>query len=355
MLYRADGELLESNIYRAIVRNKAQLAYSAVGAWLENSKIDNSEVSKRVIQKIQSDTALQEQLRNQHQLAEALRERRYEAGALTFDTIQLRPEPRDGGWELKSATRNAATRLIEDIMISTNRATIEYLNSKGSPTVRRVVRTPKNWPQIVRLAELRGAKLPQEPDSKSLEDFLRREKKKDALGFPDLSLSIIKLLGRGEYIIALPGRETPGHFALAVEGYTHSTAPNRRYPDVITQRLLLAAFAQGHSPYTDGELTELAEHCSQKETDANKAERSVHKSVAAVAMASRVGEKFEGIITGAADKGTWVRLMNPPVEGRLGGSVKGLVIGDRVNVKLVSTDPWRGYIDFHLLAMLNRR
>jgi exoribonuclease II len=350
MLLASDGRLADSTVYRAVVRNQAQLTYNAVAAWLENQPGDNSPATQRTLGKIQSSDALQEQLRRQHQLAETLRGKRLEAGALTFETIEMRPEPSDGGWELKAARHNAATHLIEDFMITANQATVSFLQSKGFPSLRRVVRTPKNWPQIVTLAAQHGTRLPAEPDAKPLEDFLQSERKKDPDRFPDLSLAVIKLLGRGEYTVATPGVEAPGHFALAIEGYTHSTAPNRRYPDVLTQRLLLAAFAAGKSPYSAADLSGLAQHCTDKENDANKAERSVHKSVAAAVLGDRIGEKFDGMITGAADKGVWVRIVHPPVEGRLGGAVQGLRVGDRVMVKLISTDPWRGYIDFNLIA-----
>ncbi len=350
MLIASDGSLAESSVYRAVVRNQAQLTYNAVAAWLDNQPEDGTPATKRTLAKIRSSAALQEQLRRQHQLSEALRARRLEAGALTFETIEMRPEPSDGGWELKAAKHNSATHLIEDFMISANQATVAFLQSKGFPSLRRVVRTPKNWPQIVALAAQHGFRLSAEPDAKNLEEFLQSERKKDIERFPDLSLAIIKLLGRGEYTVATPGGEAPGHFALAIEGYTHSTAPNRRYPDVITQRLLMAAFASGKPPYSSPDLTELAQHCTDKENDANKAERSVHKSVAAAVLARRIGERFDGMITGAADKGTWVRIVHPPVEGRLGGAVRGLAVGDKVIVKLVSTDPWRGYIDFDLIA-----
>ena len=350
MLIASDGGMVESAVYRAVVRNQSQLTYNAVAAWLENDPGDGSAVTARMLAKIRSNSALQEQLRQQHELAQVLRERRLEAGALTFETIELRPEATDGGWELKAAKHNAATHLIEDFMIAANQASVAFLQSKGFPTLRRVVRTPKNWPQIVRLAAQHGASLPAEPEARPLEDFLTVQRQKDPDHFPDLSLAIIKLLGRGEYTVASPGGEAPGHFALAVEGYAHSTAPNRRYPDVATQRLLQAAISGEGLPYSMPGLAELAEHCTEKENDANKAERSVHKSMAAAVLANRIGERFEGMITGAAEKGVWVRILHPPVEGRLGGAVKGLAVGDRVFVKLISTDPWRGYIDFNLIA-----
>jgi VacB/RNase II family 3'-5' exoribonuclease len=349
-LITSDGSLAEPTVYRAKVRNQAQLTYHAVAAWLENQPGNGSPVTERMLAKIRANPALQEQLGRQNELAQALRQRRLEAGALTFETIELRPELAPGDrWELKAAAANAATRLIEDFMITANQAVISFLQSKRFPTVRRVVRTPKNWPQIVTLAAQHGGTLPAEPEAKALEDFLTRQRQKDPDQFPHLSLAIIKLLGRGEYTVAAPGGEAPGHFALAVEGYTHSTAPNRRYPDVLTQRLLEAALGGSNPPYSMPELAELADHCTQKETDANKAERSVQKSVAAVVLAPHIGEKFEGFITGAADKGIWVRLLHPPIEGRVEGAPKGVAVGDRVLVELLDTDPWRGYIDFRLI------
>jgi VacB/RNase II family 3'-5' exoribonuclease len=351
MLISAEGKTLESTVYPAIVQNQAQLTYNAVASWLDHEPGDNSPVTLRMMGKIQSNAALQDQLRRQHAVAEALRQRRVEAGALTFETIELRPTllP-DGRWELKGGVPNSATHLIEDFMIAANQATVAFLLSKNFPTLRRVVRTPKNWPRIVELAAQHDAALPATPEAKPLEDFLSRERQKDPDHFPDLSLSIIKLLGRGEYVVAAPGGQAAGHFALAVEGYSHSTAPNRRYPDVITQRLLKAANAGEKTPYSTEELALLAQHCTQKEDDANKAERSVHKSLAAAAMAHQIGQTFEGFITGASDKGVWVRLLKPPVEGKVEGVTKGLAVGDRVIVKLIATDPWRGYIDFDVIS-----
>lgn len=345
-----DGGVAESTVYRAVVRNQYQLTYEAVAAWLDNQTPDDSAVTRNMLAKIRGNQALQDQLRRQNEIAEALRERRLEAGALTFETIELRPEPKDGTFELKAARHNTASRLIEDFMIAANQANVSFLQSKGFPTLRRIVRTPKNWPQIVALAAQHGSRLPAEPDAKPLEDFLTAQRRKDPERFPDLSLAIIKLLGRGEYAVAEPGGETPGHFALAVEGYAHSTAPNRRYPDVITQHLLQACLAGAKRSYTSGELNELAEWCTDKENDAKKAERSVHKSIAAAALSSRIAEKFDGMITGAAEKGVWVRIVHPPVEGRLHGATRGLAVGDKVKVQLVSTDPWKGYIDFELIA-----
>ena len=235
-------------------------------------------------------------------------------------------------------------------MIAANGVAARYLASKKVPSLRRVVRTPKRWDRIVELAAERGTALPVKPDPKALEQFLIAAKAADPLRFPDLSLSVVKLLGAGEYVVELPGDAAPGHFGLAVRDYAHSTAPNRRYPDLITQRLLKAAMAGAPQPYANEELEALAKHCTQGEDAAKKVERQVRKSAAAVLLESRIGEKFDAIVTGAADKGTWVRLLDPPVEGRLAKGFKGLDVGQRLRVQLLRTDVERGYIDFKKVA-----
>jgi len=227
--------------------------------------------------------------------------------------------------------------------------TNRYLTSKKFPTLQRVVRTPKRWSRIVQIAAERGFKLPKEPNSKALENFLAVAKADDPLRFPDLSLSVIKLLGSGEYVVQFPGESPIGHFGLAVKDYNHSTAPNRRYPDLITQRLLKAALAGGSSPYDDTELESLAQHCTEQEDDAKKVERQVEKSAAAMLLESRIGEQFDAIVTGATDHGTWVRIFNPPVEGKLEYGYEGVDVGERVRVQLISTDVERGFIDFKLV------
>jgi exoribonuclease-2 len=231
-------------------------------------------------------------------------------------------------------------------MIAANGVTARYLASKKFPSLRRVVRTPKRWDRIVELAAERGSTLPGEPDAKALEQFLVTAKAADPLRFPDLSLSVIKLLGAGEYVVELPGDSAAGHFGLAVKDYAHSTAPNRRYPDLITQRLLKAAVAGRSLPYQNDELAALAQHCTEAEDAAKKVERQVTKSAAAMLLESRIGEQFDAIVTGASDKGTWVRLLQPPIEGRLESGFEGLDVGHRLRVQLVRTDVERGYIDF---------
>ena len=290
---------------------------------------------------------LDENLRMQDRIAQRMKNFRHVHGALSFETIEARPifdgnEIRD----LEVEKKNRAKDIIEDFMIAANGVTARYLSSKKFPSIRRVVRTPKRWERIVEIAREHGFKLPDNPDSKALEEFLIKEKAADPLRFPDLSLSVIKLLGAGEYVAELPGETAPGHFGLAVRDYTHSTAPNRRYTDLITQRLLKAAIADGSSPYSDDELDVLAKHCTEKEDAAKKVERQVGKSAAALLLESRIGEQFDTIVTGASSKGTWVRLLKMPVEGRLVHGFEGVDVGDRIRVELISVDVERGYIDF---------
>lgn len=276
---------------------------------------------------------------------------RHVHGALTLETMESRPVfEEDELMDLETEKKNRAKDIIEDFMISANGVTARYLNSKMFPSLRRVVHTPKRWDRIVEIAAKAGFRLPATPASKALEQFLVKQKDADPLGFPDLSLSIIKLLGPGEYMAEFPGETDEGHFGLAVKDYTHSTAPNRRYPDLITQRLLKDAIV-GHSvPYGKDELTSLAKHCTEEEDTVKKVERQVEKSAAAMFLESKIGEQFDGIVTGAASKGTWVRLFHPPVEGRLIQDFEGLDVGHRIRVQLVHTDVERGFIDFRRVS-----
>jgi exoribonuclease-2 len=287
------------------------------------------------------------QIRLQEAAAQKLRARRYEEGALDLETIEARAVF-DGETitDLKVDQPNQPRELIEDFMIAANGVTARFLESKGSPSIRRVVRSPERWLRIVTVAGRFGFTLPPEPDAKALEAFLTQRRKADPLRFPDLSLVIVKLMGAGEYVLEVPGQTPIGHFGLAVRDYTHSTAPNRRYPDVITQRLLKAALADRPSPYANGELASLARHCTDQEDAANKVERLVRKAAAALLLQNRIGERFEGVVTGTSDKGTWVRIFAPPVEGKVVHGEEGLEVGDKVKVKLVATDVERGFIDF---------
>jgi exoribonuclease-2 len=276
---------------------------------------------------------------------------RHVHGALSFETVEARPvfdgdEIRD----LEVEKRNQAKDIIEDFMIGANGVTARYLSSKKFPSIRRVVRTPKRWERIVELADEHGFKLPNTPDSKALEEFLTKEKAVDPVRFPDLSLAVIKLMGAGEYVAELPGETAPGHFGLAVRDYTHSTAPNRRYTDLITQRLLKAAIGGSPLPYSNDGLEALAKHCTEEEDAANKVERQVGKSAAAMLLEHRIGEQFDAIVTGASSKGTWARLLTIPVEGRVVHGFEGLDVGNRIRVQLTFVDVDRGFIDFRKIG-----
>ena len=335
-----DGTVVRSDVFRAAVHNHAKLAYNAVDAWIE----DHGPMPERM----EDVAGLAELVRLQDEAAQRLRRRRFEEGALELETIQARPVFADDDTltDLEEDLRNRAKELIENFMIAANGVTARFLDSHGYASLRRVVRTPKRWPRIVDLARELGHRLPEEPDAAALEAFLEERHDADPETFPDLSLSVVKLLGSGEYAVDLPGQDPPGHFGLAVQDYAHSTAPNRRYPDLITQRLLKAALARERSPYTVEELEALARQCTRKEDDANKVERRVRKSVAAVLLERRIGQTFEGIVTGASNKGTWVRIFRPPVEGRVVRGERGLDVGDRVRVRLIDTNVEMGFIDF---------
>ena len=339
----ADGSLQSSDVCCGMVRNRAKLAYRSVAGWLEGKGPMPEGISHV--------GGLAENLRLQDQIAQKLKSVRHAHGALQLETLQARPVfVGDELKDLESEQPNRAKELIADFMIAANGVAARYLASKNFPTLRRVVRTPKRWDRIITLAAEHGSTLPAEPDSKALEQFLVSARTADPLRFPDLSLSIIKLLGAGEYVVQLPGGSAAGHFGLAVIDYAHSTAPNRRYPDVITQRLLKAARAGTALPYDPDELVALARHCTEQEDAAKKVERQVGKSAAAMLLQSRIGEEFDAIVTGAADKGTWVRILHPPIEGRLAGGYAGMDVGRRLRVKLIHTDVERGYIDFNRLG-----
>jgi VacB/RNase II family 3'-5' exoribonuclease len=339
MVLDQEGAIAEADLYRARVLNHAKLAYRSVAAWLDGTAPPPP--------KVHDVPGLDGQLRLQDRIAERLHDLRHLHGALGLETIEARPVF-DGDLltDLEVDPKDRAKQIIEDFMIAANGATASFLESRRYPTVRRVLRAPERWGRIVDLASSLGERLPGEPDARALETFLASRKKADPVGFPDLSLAVVKLIGRGEYVLDLPGDEPPGHFGLAVRDYAHSTAPNRRFPDLITQRLVKSALSGAAVPYTVPELSALAEHCTLKEDDATKVERRVRKSAAALLLERRIGERFDAIVTGASQKGTWVRLLHPPVEGRVERGFEGLDVGDRVRVQLISTDVERGFIDF---------
>lgn len=333
----ADGVSSANTIYRAIVRNRAQLTYNAVGPWLEGRAPAPAKVA------VSPD--LQAQLKLQDQVAQALKTSRHRHGALDIESSEVQAVISDDKIDLVKQEKNRATELIEDFMIAANGAVALTLEQKNVSSIRRVVKTPERWDRIVALAGQQGGKLPAQPDSKALNDFLQSRKAADPDHFADLSLAVIKLMGPGEYVLERPGEPSPGHFGLAVENYTHSTAPNRRFADIVTQRLLKAVLDSRQSPYSDADLSSIAQNCTLKEDMARKVERAMHKRLAAVSMSSRIGETFDAIVTGVTDHGTFVRVLQPHVEGLLVHG-QGLDVGDKLRVKLISADPQRGYIDF---------
>jgi VacB/RNase II family 3'-5' exoribonuclease len=333
------GSTESTSIYRAFVRNRAKLAYNSVAAWLEGTAPPPPALA--------TVPGLEESLRTQDRAAQALKNLRHQHGALSLETIQTRAVfAGDILSDLQLDEKNRAKELIEDFMIAANGVSAKYLEAKGLPSLRRVLRSPERWQRIVELADQQGGKLPAEPDAPALEEFLHQRRRADPVRYPDLSLSIIKLLGSGEYTVETPGTPVSGHFGLAVRDYSHSTAPNRRFPDMITHRLLKAALAGQPAPYTAAEMDALARHCTEQEDNATKVERQVEKSAAAMLLEGRIGARFDAIVTGASPKGTWARIFQPPVEGRIVRGFDGLDVGDKVRVELVSTDVERGFIDF---------
>ena len=333
----AKGSVSSSGVYRAIVRNKAQLAYNGVGGWLDGTS--------QAPPKVAASTELQAQLKLQNQAAQALRKQRYQNGALNLETTEVTPVIIDQQIvDVAKQEKNPATDLIEDFMIAANGVIARLLEKVSS--LRRIVKTPKRWDRIVQLAAEHGAKLPSDPDSKALNDFLLQRKAADPDHFADVSLAVIKLIGPGEYVLERTGNPVAGHFGLAVQDYTHSTAPNRRFPDVVTQRLIKAVLAGQPAPYSDDELAAIAKNCTEKEDAARKVEREMTKHLAAVAMSPRIGQIFDALVTGVTPKGTFVRVLQPHVEGLLAQGQQGLDVGDRLRVKLIRTDVQRGYIDF---------
>lgn len=334
-----DGAVCSFELHRAMVQNKAKLNYDCLAEWLDGEAEVPEEV-KRV-------PGLAENLLLQSRTAQKMKLLRHERGALEFETIHAKPVFEDGEIKDIVADRsNGAKDIVADFMIATNGAVAQYLDSRGYPSIRRVVKTPRRWDRIVELAKERGYNLPEIPDPKELHKFLLKEKAADKLRFPDISQSVIKLLGSGEYLVEKAGEDSQGHFGLAVKDYTHSTAPNRRYPDLLTQRLLKAAMKKQVLPYSEEQLSELAKHCSQMEDAVKKVERQVAKAAAAMLLQGRIGEEFKAIVTGASPKGTWVRLFRIPVEGRVVKGFDSLDVGQKIRVKLVATDVERGFIDF---------
>ena len=339
MVVAHDGTIASGDVYPALIRNQAQLTYNGVGPWLEGTAAAPPKVA--------ANPALAAQLKLQDEAAELLAEERQRMGALNIDRTEPEAVISDGQvHSIGAHKRNRATDLIENFMVAANGVVARTLNGAGVSSIRRVVRTPERWNHIVELAARYGDKLPAEPDSGALNLFLQRRKAADAVHYADVSLAVVKLMGPGEYALSRPGDQTQGHFALAAHDYTHSTAPNRRFADTVTQRLIKSVFAKQAAPYSDDRLAAIAKNCTLKEDAARKVQRTMNKRIAAVALAPRIGETFAAVVTGVTPKGVFVRISSPPAEGILERGKEGVDVGDQIKVKLISTDPQRGYLDF---------
>ncbi len=340
MILASDATVKETRFYRARIRSHAKLSYDSIAAWLDG-KAGVPERAKNV-------PGMEAQIRLQHETAQCLAALRQRLGAIALETLQSSPVLDEHGKvvDLRLIEPNSARELISNFMIAANVEMAEFLEAQGGPSLRRIVRTPKSWSRIVEVAEELGEKLPAKPDSRALAEFLERRKQADPLHFPDLSLSVVKLLGPGEYAVQLPGEDGEGHFGLAVQDYAHSTAPNRRYADLITQRLVKAALAKTESGYDVAALKEIAERCTERDSAARKVERKMRKVAAAVLLKDKIGEEFSAIVTGVTEKGTFARILKPPVDGRIMKGERGLRVGEKVRVRLARTDPERGFIDF---------
>lgn len=341
----ADGDVQSCDVFRAYVHNSAKLAYDEVGAWLDGGAPPDK-----------ADAVLLRQLELQRQASVRLKSEREHNGALELDTIEATPVAKDGRIvDIKLVRKNKARDLIEDFMIASNVSIARFLEARGRSGIRRVVREPERWSRIVELAARYGSALPPDPDVIALAQFLKTRRAADPDRFPDLSLSVVKLMGPGIYALDLPGRDPGGHFGLATHDYSHATAPNRRYADLVTQRLVKAALTDSPPPYTDDELAAIAQHCTEREDAARKVERTVRKTAAAILLGDRIGQVFDAIVTGVTRSGTFVRTIAPPAEGRVMRGEKGFDVGDRVRVKLLSTDAARGFIDFQGIEELASR
>ena len=335
----AAGTTTDGKVYAALVHNRAQLAYNAVGAWLEGTGPAPAKVA--------ASADLAAQLKLQDSAAQRMVGGRFQHGALDLETIETRPEMQaDQPVSIVRQQKNRATSLIEEFMVAANGVAARTFEAAGVASIRRIVRTPKRWDRIVEVAAGLGTTLPAQPDSKALNDFLLAQKGKDPDHFPDLSLAVIKLMGPGEYVLVKPNEPSPGHFGLAVQDYTHSTAPNRRFPDIVTQRLMKALLHNTPQPYSEDDLNAIAIRCTLMEDASRKVEREMQKRIAAVVLRPRIGQSFPAIVTGVNKYGTFVRTLDPHVDGMLVQGGKGLDVGDKVTVKLISTDPQRGFIDF---------
>ncbi|UUX93834.1 RNB domain-containing ribonuclease [Methanoplanus endosymbiosus] len=337
-----DGDIEHVGVYRAVVSNKAKLIYEEVGNWIEKKGSIPDDVG--------SIPGLKDQILLQHKASLRLRKFRMQNGALDLETAEARPVMRGNDVsDIISMKQNEAHRIIEEFMVAANRTFAGFLMDAGVPMTHRVVKIPEKWDLICEVVAGYGVTLPDSPDSKALTEFLAGQRVSDPKTFPDLSLTIVKLLGHGEYVPYNPGDAPVGHFALAVPDYTHSTAPNRRYNDLIIQRIVKSVLDGKKVPYTPGELERLSVRMTDRDKASQKVERFMLKSAAAVLLSKSIGKVFDAIVTGASGRGTYVRIYDPPVEGRVMEGYEGLYVGRKVKVSLLMTDAYRGYIDFECL------
>ena len=334
------GEVRCEQVYRALVHNRAKMDYDTVGAWLEGR--GPAPLAFKDIE------GLEEQVRLQDEVAGALHELRRRNGALELEREELVPVLDEQGRivRLDERRHNRAQTIIESLMVAANTSMAELLQSKGVPSLRRVVRAPERWPLLVEKAASYGETLPDEPDPRALSDFMSKRRAADPAGYAELSLAVLKMMGPGDYLVEAPGLDQEGHFGLAVHDYTHSTAPNRRFPDLVTQRCLKSAADGAPAPYTREELEQIAARCNLMESAARKVERRMRKVAAAAMLSAHVGETFEAVVTGVKPLGTFARLLRPPADGKVVKGFRGLDVGERIRVRLLSTDPDRGFIDF---------
>lgn len=339
LIIDANGDVPGNKVFRAMVQNRAKLSYEDVGNWIDENASEP--------EKFSAVANLKEQIELQLEAAHRLHKFRMEKGALEFESIESSPVVVDGEIrDIESIRPNSARKIIENFMIGANVEMAEFLELNGSPSIRRVVKTPERWSRIRDLAAEYGTTLPDTPDNRSLSDFLAERRAADPDHFPDLSLAVVKLMGSGEYVVKQPGVEVSGHFGLGIRDYAHSTAPNRRFPDMVVQRLVKAKLDNEPAPYSMEELEAIAAHCNDREKAARKVERKMRKIVAASVMQKRVGESFDAIVTGATDKGTFARILRPPVDGRIVRGERETEVGDKVRVRLLSANPKNGFIDF---------
>jgi len=339
MIVKENGDVPQSTFFRAMVHNYAKLAYEDIGPWLDG-KCDMPEKVARI-------QGLKEQLEIQQQAAVRLQRYRTAKGALAFESIESTAVVENGQIKgIRSVEPNSARKLIENFMVATNVEMAEFLENSGALSLRRVVKTPEHWDGIRRIAAEYGQNLPEQPDQPSLAVFLEKRRNADPEHFPDLSLSIIKLIGSGEYVVQRVGEDAGGHFGLAVNDYAHSTAPNRRFTDIVVQRLVKAVIADEPSPYTADELDAIAEHANLQERASRKVERKMRKIIAASVMQRHIGEVFEAIVTGDTAAGVFARIIRPPVDGRVVRGEESVLVGDKLRVRLISANPHNGFIDF---------